>query len=77
MITFQSAVGYLHYCEKAGKVLSGSKELTEQTRYNVQLMYIQMKNLQEWTMQSELPARTAVRRSQISAQLTVSTVVRR
>ena len=38
VITFQSAVGYLHYCEKAGKVLSGSKELTEQTRYNVQLM---------------------------------------
>ena len=35
VITFQSAVGYLHYCEKAGKVLSGSKELTEQTRYNV------------------------------------------
>ena len=77
MITFQSAVGYLHYCEKAGKVLSGSKALTEQTRYNVQLMYIQNEKLQEWTMQSELPARTAVRRSQISAQLTVSTVVRR
>ena len=45
MITFQSAVGYLHYCEKAGKVLSGSKELTEQTRYNVQLMYIQNEKL--------------------------------
>ena len=34
-----------HYCEKAGKVLSGSKELTEQTRYNVQLMYIQNEKL--------------------------------
>lgn len=45
VITFQSAVGYLHYCEKAGKVLSGSKELTEQTRYNVQLMYIQNEKL--------------------------------
>lgn len=45
VITFQSAVGYLHYCEKAGKILSGSKELTEQTRYNVQLMYIQNEKL--------------------------------
>ena len=45
VITFQSAVGYLHYCEKAGKVLSGSKDLTEQTRYNVQLMYIQNEKL--------------------------------
>ena len=45
VITFQSAVGYLHYCEKAGKDLSGSKELTEQTRYNVQLMYIQNEKL--------------------------------
>ena len=26
VITFQSAVGYLHYCEKAGKDLSGSKD---------------------------------------------------
>ena len=31
--------------KKAGKVLSGSKELTEQTRYNVQLMYIQNEKL--------------------------------
>ena len=45
VITFQSAVGYLHYCEKAGKVLSGSKDLTEQTRYNLQLMYIQNEKL--------------------------------
>ena len=78
MITFQSAVGYLHYCEKAGKVLSGSKR-ADGNRPDIMysLCIFRMKNLQEWTMQSELPARTAVRRSQISAQLTVSTVVRR
>ena len=41
VITFQSAVGYIHYKEKDGVLLAGNREVTEQTRYNVELMYIQ------------------------------------
>lgn len=41
MITFQSAVQYLHYKEKDGEFLSGDKKRLTQTRYNVELVYIQ------------------------------------
>lgn len=40
-IVLQAAVEYLHYVEKDGKVLSGKRDLTEQARYNVELLYIQ------------------------------------
>lgn len=41
IITLQSAVGHIHYKEKAGKLLSGKKDLKEQKKYNIELMYIQ------------------------------------
>ncbi len=40
-IVFQSAVEHIHYKEKNGSVISGRKDLKEQTKYNVELMYIQ------------------------------------
>lgn len=45
MITFQSAVGYLHYKEKDGMLFEGEKECLTQTKYNIELMYIQDANL--------------------------------
>lgn len=41
VITLQSAVGHMHYVERDGKLISGSKELTEQCKYNVDIVYIQ------------------------------------
>ncbi len=41
IITLQSAVQHLHYQEQAGKRISGSHELLEQTKYNIELMYLQ------------------------------------
>lgn len=41
VITLQMAVGCLHYIEQGGHVLSGSDTQREQTRYAVQLAYIQ------------------------------------
>lgn len=41
VITLQSAVEYLHFCEKEHKVISGDAKRLTQTRYNVELMYIQ------------------------------------
>lgn len=40
-IVFQTAVEYVHYIEKDGQVLSGEKDLKEQDKYNVELVYIQ------------------------------------
>ncbi len=40
-MVFQSAVGYIHYAEKDGRTVSGRKDLTEQSKYNVELIYIQ------------------------------------
>ena len=40
-ITLQSAVGYLFYKEQNGKVISGSKSERVQTKYNLELLYIQ------------------------------------
>ena len=37
----QSAVEHIHYKEKDGKLISGKKDLLEQTKYNMELMYIQ------------------------------------
>ncbi len=41
IVTLQSAVEHIHYKEKEGKILSGKKDLLEQTKYNTELMYIQ------------------------------------
>lgn len=41
IVTLQSAVGYFHYREKDGNVIEGRKDLKTQTKYNVELMYIQ------------------------------------
>lgn len=41
MIVIQSAVGHLHYKEKNNKIIEGSKERKTQTKYNIELVYIQ------------------------------------
>lgn len=42
MITLQSAVEHVHYVENtAGEIVSGRKDLKEQTKYNSELLYIQ------------------------------------
>lgn len=45
IITFQSAVEYFHYKEKDGRVTDGEKERKQQTRYNIEVMYIQNEKL--------------------------------
>ena len=44
IITIQSAVGYLHYMVQDGKVIKGNKNRKTQTKYNIELVYIQDKN---------------------------------
>lgn len=41
VIIFQSAVGHIHYKERDGVVTEGDKNRLEQTKYNVEIMYIQ------------------------------------
>lgn len=41
MITIQSSVGYDFYREQNGKVIAGTKERKTQTKYNIELIYIQ------------------------------------
>ena len=41
VITLQTSVGHIHYVEDHGEVTEGSKTVTEQTRYNIELQYIQ------------------------------------
>lgn len=41
VITIQSAVGYLHYKMQDGKVIAGDKNRKTQTKYNMELVYIQ------------------------------------
>ena len=45
IITFQSAVEYFHYKEKDGRVTDGDKERKQQTKYNIEIMYIQNEKL--------------------------------
>ena len=45
IITFQSAVEHFHYKEKDGNVVWGEKERKQQTKYNIELMYIQDEKL--------------------------------
>lgn len=46
-IVFQSAVESIHYLEKDGQVLKGKKEQLEQSRYNVEVLYIQDRDVVE------------------------------
>lgn len=41
IITIQCAVGYRFYKEQDGSVIEGSKERKKQTKYNIELIYIQ------------------------------------
>ena len=40
-VVFQSSVEYFHYLEKDGQILMGSRDKMEQTRYNIEVIYIQ------------------------------------
>ena len=40
-VVLQAAVEYIHYAVKEGKVVEGRKDLKTQSRYNVELVYIQ------------------------------------
>lgn len=40
-VVFQTAVEYIHYVEKEGRIVEGRKDLKTQTKYNVELVYIQ------------------------------------
>lgn len=41
VITLQSAVGHIHYKERQGRVIQGRRNLPVQTKYNIELMYVQ------------------------------------
>lgn len=41
IITIQTSVGYIHYKTQGGGVIEGSETVTKQSRYNVELLYIQ------------------------------------
>lgn len=45
VITLQSAVEYLYYKMDDGRVIGGNQKLKTQTKYNVELLYIQDANL--------------------------------
>lgn len=40
-VVFQSAVEYLHFVEKDGQIVEGRKDLKTQSKYNVEVVYIQ------------------------------------
>ena len=48
VITIQSAVGYLHYKVQDGKVIEGDKNRKTQTKYNIELVYIQNPEAREF-----------------------------
>lgn len=41
VITIQSAVGYMHYKMQDGNLIAGDKKRKTQTKYNIELVYIQ------------------------------------
>ena len=45
IITFQSAVGYLHYKKQGDTLISGDEKRLEQTKYNIEILYIQDEKL--------------------------------
>lgn len=48
IITIQSAVGYDFYREQRGQLIEGSRERKTQTKYNVELLYIQDASVVEY-----------------------------
>lgn len=48
-IIFQSAVGFINYVERGGKVIKGKKDRFTQCRYNVEVSYIQDRQYVEAT----------------------------
>uniref|UniRef100_UPI00405646CB TIM44-like domain-containing protein n=1 Tax=Acetatifactor sp. TaxID=1872090 RepID=UPI00405646CB len=46
-VVLQSAVEYIHYTEENGKLVEGRKDRREQARYNVEVIYIQDRELVE------------------------------
>ncbi len=46
-ILFQSAVQYNHFKERDGKVIEGKKDRWEQSRYNIEMIYIQDRDVIE------------------------------
>lgn len=46
-VVLQSAVEYIHYVEKSGKIIRGRNDLQEQAKYNVEVSYIQDRELVE------------------------------
>lgn len=41
VVTLQSAVGHVRYRERGGQLISGSRDRLEQTKYNLELVYVQ------------------------------------
>lgn len=48
-VVFQTAVEYIHYVEQNGKIKSGRTEMKEQGRYNIEMIYIQDRDMIEDT----------------------------
>lgn len=46
-VVFQSAVEHIHYLEENGVLKQGNKEMKEQSRYNIELIYIQDRDMIE------------------------------
>ncbi|MGN0401131.1 MAG: TIM44-like domain-containing protein [Acetatifactor sp.] len=46
-IVFQSSIQYNYYLERGGKVVEGSRDRLKQSRYNVEMLYIQDASLLE------------------------------
>lgn len=40
-IVFQSAVEYIHYLEEKGTLIDGRKDIQQQSKYNIEVIYIQ------------------------------------
>lgn len=53
-VIFQSSVEYVHYTEENGKIKSGRDDLKEQSRYNVEVAYIQDRDIVEYSADSGL-----------------------
>lgn len=53
-VVLQSSVEYVHYTEKDGKITAGRDDLKEQSRYNVEVSYIQDRDVVEQTADSGL-----------------------
>ena len=53
-VVLQSSVEYIHYIEENGKIKTGRSDLKEQSRYNVEVAYIQDRDVVEHTADSGL-----------------------